>query len=151
MTYTKQELDEILRLHGLWLNGDPNGNRANLTGADLTCADLTCADFEKVKGLYFQIPQEGELVVYKKLQKGIAKLKIPSEAKRTATPIGRKCRAEFAFVLELQCGESYDNHTGTTLYKQGEMVYPDKYNNDWRVECTNGIHFFLTRQEAEDY
>lgn len=31
------------------------------------------------------------------------------------------------------------------------IVRADKYNDDPRVECTGGIHFFLTRQEAEEY
>ena len=46
---TKTELDEILRLHKLWLAGDPLGVRAdlsyaNLYGADLRGADLRGAD-----------------------------------------------------------------------------------------------------------
>ncbi len=32
---------EILRLHKLWLEGDKDGKRADLSGADLTEADLT--------------------------------------------------------------------------------------------------------------
>ena len=37
-------LIETLHLHALWLAGDPNGARANLTGADLTGANLARAD-----------------------------------------------------------------------------------------------------------
>lgn len=43
-TYTKEELQEILRLHQLWLNDDPNGVRANLSDADLRDADLSNTD-----------------------------------------------------------------------------------------------------------
>lgn len=39
-TFTKGELNEILRKHALWLNNDPNGSRANLRRADLRGADL---------------------------------------------------------------------------------------------------------------
>ena len=35
---------EILSKHKLWINGDPNGSRANLRGADLSGADLRGAD-----------------------------------------------------------------------------------------------------------
>lgn len=28
---------------------------------------------------------------------------------------------------------------------------PDKFDPDVRVECSHGIHFFLTREEAETY
>ena len=34
------DLAEVLRLHGLWLQGNPAGQRANLRGADLRGADL---------------------------------------------------------------------------------------------------------------
>jgi hypothetical protein len=100
--------------------------------------------------LAFQIPQEGELIVYKKVSTGIAKLRIPPEAKRTATPIGRKCRAEFAEVLECP-SNAVDNHTGKIKYIPNNIIRPDWYNDDIRVECTHGIHFFLTREEAEMY
>ena len=41
---TKRELKEILRKHQLWLNEEPDGERANLTEADLTEADLSYAN-----------------------------------------------------------------------------------------------------------
>lgn len=96
------------------------------------------------------------MIVWKKLFGNIiAKLMIPSESKRTATPTGRKCRAEYAQVIELIGAREkvfsvscWDNKT---VYKVGEIVRPDSYNDDIRVECTNGIHFFLTREEAEEY
>ena len=34
------ELAEVLRLHGLWLAGDPGGQWADLSGADLSEANL---------------------------------------------------------------------------------------------------------------
>jgi uncharacterized protein YjbI with pentapeptide repeats len=41
---TLAELDKVLRLHGLWLDGSTEGVRADLTGADLRRADLRRAD-----------------------------------------------------------------------------------------------------------
>ena len=38
------ELNEILRKHKLWLDGDKNGSEANLSEADLSKADLSEAD-----------------------------------------------------------------------------------------------------------
>ena len=38
------DLTEILRLHALWLAGDTNGKRANLSGANLSGANLSGAD-----------------------------------------------------------------------------------------------------------
>ena len=40
----KTELDEILKLHKMWLNNEEGGKRANLFGADLRSADLSCAN-----------------------------------------------------------------------------------------------------------
>ena len=40
---TRNELDRVLELHGLWLD-DEGGERANLSGADLHGADLTGAN-----------------------------------------------------------------------------------------------------------
>lgn len=36
----QKNLDEILRLHKMWLNEEEEGKRANLRGADLRGADL---------------------------------------------------------------------------------------------------------------
>ena len=42
-TYTKEELNDILRLHKLWMNDAENGVRANLSGANLSMANLSGA------------------------------------------------------------------------------------------------------------
>ena len=84
---------------------------------------------------------------WKKLQgKSVAKILIPAEAKRTSSLVSRKCRAEFVEVLE---GGGFDRRTGLLEYKEGEIVRPDSYDDDIRIECTHGIHFFMTRREAE--
>lgn len=41
---TKEELEQLLRKHKLWLDNNPNGERAYLCGADLCGADLGGAD-----------------------------------------------------------------------------------------------------------
>jgi uncharacterized protein YjbI with pentapeptide repeats len=41
---TQEELNEVLGKHKLWINNEPGGERANLTGADLRGADLRMAD-----------------------------------------------------------------------------------------------------------
>ena len=42
----QKELDKILELHKMWLNGDENGKRADLYGADLRVANLRDADLD---------------------------------------------------------------------------------------------------------
>ena len=41
---TKEELEQFLRKHKLWLEKDPSGKRANLSRADLSGANLSGAD-----------------------------------------------------------------------------------------------------------
>ena len=43
-TFTKSELNEILKKHTLWLICDPNGSKANLSEANLSRADLRETD-----------------------------------------------------------------------------------------------------------
>ena len=136
-------------LYGANLNR-ANLNRASLVGANLNRANLYGANLENVKGLFYQIPQEGELIVWKAVAGGVCKLRVPPEAKRTATPIGRKCRAEWVEVLEAPTNGA-GLHDRNVIYRAGEIVRPDKYDPDLRVECTHGIHFFLTKEEAEAY
>jgi len=44
MTYTVEELEEVLRKHLLWLEDDEAGERADLSGANLRSADLSGAN-----------------------------------------------------------------------------------------------------------
>ena len=37
------------------------------------------------------------------------------------------------------------------MYRVGKTVESDSYDDDIRVECSHGIHFFLTRKEAEEW
>jgi len=129
-------------LSGAILNG------ADLYGADLYGAILNGADLYGAKLPDFQIPQ-GTLIVWKKTgSRHLVKLEISAEAQRTATPVGRKCRAEFARVLSVEGPDGVAVSHGLE-YRVGELVYPDSYDPDIRVECTHGIHFFLTREEAK--
>ena len=138
-------------LRGAYLR-DADLRRANLRGADLRDANLRNANLRDAYLPHFQIPA-GDLIAYKKLANGIiATLKIESHSERTASLVGRKCRCSGALVLALSNGTSGRDDRGTgTKYNIGEYVYPDKYDDDIRVECTHGIHFFLTRKEAEEY
>lgn len=141
-----------------------NMRGADISGSDMSCTKMRGADMSGVnmRGVvnlhYSHCPEDGSFIAWKKLSEGfIAKLEIPENAKRTSSIVGRKCRAEFVKVIAIYNGDkevlegisSYNN--SKTIYKVGEIVTPDSYDNDPRVECTNGIHFFITKQEAMDY
>jgi hypothetical protein len=135
-----------------------NLRSANLRSANLRSADLSSADLRELKTTKKELAAmvsrrtilaDGDLIGWKKLVGGtICKLKIPAKADRVGGLIGRKCRCEFAEVIE---GEGIAWHDRKTVYKPGETVKPDKYDPNPLVECSNGIHFFVTRLEAEEY
>ena len=134
-------------LYGANLYG-ANLREANLSRANLIGANLREADLIETKGLEQQyILPEGDIMGYKKLADGsIAVLRIPASAKRVNAYGSRKCRAEYALVVS---GTGNAKHNGAA-YAPG-WIYPDKYDPDPRVECSHGIHFFITRKEAEEY
>jgi hypothetical protein len=81
----------------------------------------------------------------------LIKLLIPEDAKRSHGT-ERKSRASKAIVLEVIGAKvgisSYDpNFT----YTKGQTVNPDGWDEDRWNTCGQGIHFFLTRLEAEVY
>ena len=132
-----------------------NLREANLRGADLREANLRGAnlweaDLREAKLPDFQIcPEEGSFIAWKKLDTGICKLLIPEDAKRTSCLINRKCRASHAKDLE---GNGRSKTVNSKLeYREGNMVYADKFCDDIRLDCSHGIHFFMTRKEAEEW
>ena len=124
-------------------------SRANLSGANLSGAKI---DYNHVAFQQTRILPEGSLIGWKKCKNNIiVKLRIPEDAKRSHA-FGRKCRAEFADVLEIIGAETaVSNHDGKTIYKVGKRVTPDSFDENWQEECSSGIHFFITRAEAEAY
>ena len=123
---------------------------ADLQGADLRRANLQGADLEGAKHLeMFVIAAEGILIGYKKLANGnIAKLRVPAAAARVNAYGSRKCRAAYVTVIS---GTGVSKHDGKTKYSPKRKVVADKFDPDPRVECSGGIHFFITEQEAKDY
>ena len=92
---------------------------------------------------------EGELRVYKKTREGIVVLQIPADAARS-NATGRKCRAEYAVVLKTPNNKpAHSLHDESFVYVEGATVRPDTWCADRWQECAGGIHFYLTRAEAE--
>ena len=165
-----KEGGERAYLRGAYLQGaDLQG--ADLQGADLQGADLRGADLQgaylqgaDLRGAYnvfvpLACPEEGEFIGFKKARgEYIVKLKITEDAKRSSST-GRKCRCSKAVVLSITT-KSGEND-GTTevksiydrgfIYKVGETVEVNNFCEDRFDECASGIHFFITRKEAEDY
>ena len=141
---------------------------ADLRGADLRGANLFEADFRRANlcgadllctvGM-LQCPESGAFTGFKKLRDGlIAEIEILPDAKRSSATT-RKCRCDKAKVVAITqkdgtpfAGEyGVSQHDSSFLYKIGDIVSVDNYDNDRWNECSTGIHFFITRQEAVDY
>ena len=136
---------------------------ANLRGADLRGADLRGAKTNERTAMYhFACPEEGAFVGFKKCRSYegedvIVKLEIPEDAKRSSATT-RKCRcskAKVVSIIGIKSGKNYEvafsRHDSRFLYRVGETVVPDSFDEDRWDECSNGIHFFITKQEAIDY
>lgn len=135
---------------------------ADLAGARLDRALLEDADLQGAsidEGLLRrkQIVPAGTIIGWKKLgSRKICKLQIPASAPRVGGVIGRKCRAQRAKVLGIWCDDVPQDYGHSMwdlsfVYRKGETVQVHNWCDDMRVECAPGIHFFLTREEAEDY
>jgi len=142
-------------LSGANLSGS-NLYGANLYGANLSRANLSGANLSGAKNAERAAAQtviaaQGELRVWKKLREGVAELRIPAEARRSNAS-GRKCRAEYAVVVSLpeECEVGHSMHDDSFEYRVGETVRPRQpWCEDRWQECASGIHFYITREEAE--
>ena len=156
-------------LRGANLRG-ANLRVAYLRGADLSNANLYGADLSNaiLRGTYINMPitcpEEGSFIGFKKaLDKNneieyIVKLEIPEDALRSSATT-RKCRCSKAKVLSItnldgtdaDTDVAYSGHDPNFIYKIGEIVEVADFDTDRWNECSTGIHFFITRQEAVDY
>ena len=127
--------------------------RANLEGANLKGVNLKRAyNLLPLAAAQTVIAPEGDLIVWKQCQGGVlVKLLIPRGAKRSNST-GRKCRADFADVLEIIGADvGISQHDANVVYRVGQRVTCHKWGENRWEECAGGIHFFLTREEAEAY
>lgn len=150
---------------------------ANLLGSNLRSADLRGADLCETKlqkaELYgaclwgatnipyipLACPEHGSFTAFKKCGEYIVELLIPADAKRSSATT-HKCRASYAKVLSITTLDGKIAKTdrimnsiyfSNTVYKVGEYVYPDAFDENRWKECSHGIHFFINRQDAVEY
>ena len=145
-------------LSGADLRG-ANLRGANLNGADLSEANLRWADLSEAMLNYpIACPEEGQFTGFKKAKNCIIKLEIPAEAKRSSATSG-KCRCDKARVVAIEnldgsessIKEVSSNYDKEFIYRVGEIVFVDNFDENRWNECAPGIHFFITREEAVRY
>lgn len=146
-----------------------NLTNCNLTGINLEGANIFGANLEKsiVKDIiyddktqYFKMycPEEGAFIGWKKcFNFRVVQLLIPADAKRCSSTYNA-CRCSKAKVLTIKSvdyRESFDEAIsyadGNFKYKVGQWAIPSAFNDDRWNDSTEGIHFFMTREEALAY
>ena len=133
---------------------------ADLRDADLRDADLRDADLrdtENILYIPFACPSDGEFTAWKKVNGKLVQLLVPADAKRSSATTN-KCRCDKAMVVAITdldgnnpIDELKNNNYAPCKYVVGEMVYPDKFDENRWNECSNGIHFFINKQDAINY
>lgn len=117
--------------------------------------NMRCPRYDKIIGYKIIINHDGSELL-------LATLEIPAGVKRSSA-IGNKCRCEYAKVLSIIDGNGNKYDMGKSaisgimipsnqlIYKVGQYVYADSFDENRFNECAPGIHFFMTPEEAWDY
>ena len=140
---------------------------ANLYGADLRGANLYGAENIPTYVCPLVCPEEGSFIGFKKAilfnsnipdkPHVIVKLKILENAKRSSATT-RKCRCSEAEVISItslngnySLTKAFSSFNPDFMYEVGKIVAVDNFDEDRWNECSTGIHFFITRDEAVNY
>ena len=135
---------------------------ANMSGADMSGADMSGANMrgvqhiESVQNLFYPLtcPEKGEYTAFKKADGKIVELVIPADAKRSSST-SRKCRASKAVVVSITeldgtpaGDEVCSDYDSSFVYRVGETVEVQRFDENRWNECAPGIHHYITREEA---
>ena len=133
---------------------------ADLRNAYLSDADLRNADLDEGTKMGFvplACPSDGAFVGWKKVNGKLVKLLIPEDARRSSATTN-KCRCDKAQVLAITDTDGNNPIDRIKNYEYepcdyivGETVTPDSFDENRWNECSNGIHFFINKQEAINY
>lgn len=132
---------------------------ANLYGAVLEFAKLDgIVSDEGTQWFRLHCPETGAFLAYKKcVNDRMVQLLVPADAKRTSATLP-SCRCNKAKVLTIKSfdfKENFDEAWSLVdenfVYRRGEWVEVKNFNEDRWQDSTTGIHFWLTRAEAEAY
>ena len=137
---------------------------ANLRGTNLYGANLKWAKNIPSYVCHLVCPEEGSFIGFKKAhtpvpdsREVIVKLLITEDAKRSSATT-RKCRCDKAKVISITSLDRKENFTTAYSYYDrifqytvGQTVIIDDFDEERWNECSTGVHFFITREEAVDF
>jgi len=127
---------------------------ANLTNANLRCANLTNikTNYQTI-GIKLACSETGAFEAWKKCNNNVlVKLLIPEDAKRSSATTSN-CRASHVKVLEvIGAKKGITTYSDiVTEYVEGQIVKANSWDENRWNECSNGIHFFVNRCDAESW
>lgn len=150
----------------------PSFSKCSIEGCDFSLASIESPDnlpFDErtmidasTPGVRLVCPEEGSFTAYKAVycdgKDYIAKLYIPATAKRSSAT-SRKCRCSEAQVIEFydlrhnvaNIDYATSRRTNNFVYVAGVQVSVDDFDENRWNECSTGIHFFMTFDEAVNY
>lgn len=123
-----------------------------MSGADLSWVQ----HIESARNLFYPLtcPEKGEYTAFKKADEKIVELRIPADAKRLSAA-ERKCRASKAVVISVTTldgdpagNEVCSDYNRDFVYRVGETVEVQNFDENRWNECAPGIHHYVTREEA---
>lgn len=132
---------------------DANLQGAALNDSELGCANLLLAELSGANGNLIEF-RKGKiltenLIGYKKCKDDvIVTLEIPRGA-IVFSINGDQCRTNKVKVIDIDGADrAYSNYDDMSYYVDDEItVY--NFNCEYNNQCTEGIHFYMTREEAE--
>ena len=133
---------------------------ANLRSADLSyanfrSANLENADLDKKELIRKGKIQDKKVIVYKKCHNKIVTLQLQIGS-IVFSINNKKCRTNKVKVIAIDDDKTEgltieSDSDNSFIYEVGKMVEVKNFDLMYNVECSTGIHFFWTKEEAESY
>lgn len=145
---TKADLSDVNLMNANLSNAVFNStflNWANLSGIKLDDTKGSLMEYRRGKIL------TQDIIGYKKCDGGIIVTLLIPRGAIVFSINGNKCRTNRAKVISIDGADrAYSTYKYMTYYVGDEFNIYD-FNLEYNEECAPGIHFFMTRKEAEDY
>ena len=130
-----------------------NLSQANLSHVDLSGANLSNIILDEKEQIRKGIILKKPMIGYKRCKTGlIVTLYIPKGA-IVFSINNKKCRTNKAKVVDISRGKriAYSFRDNSFAYELGKDIRIEDFDLRYNEECSTGIHFFKTREEAENY
>ena len=130
-----------------------NLDNVDLSNAILSQCDLFNAKLDEKEQIRKGLILKESMIGYKKcIDDIIVTLEIPKGA-IVFSINNNSCRTNKAKVIEISDDKkiAYSYYDNSFTYELGKKIEIEDFDLSYNVECTTGIHFYRTKEEAEKY